>query len=80
MEENVTQFESTQKVITTQPKWKSKYFWIAVASLIGFILGNWGLYDAIGLTGETYQTLVNFILALPVALGIFNDSGNSKEW
>ena len=60
----------------TQSRWTSKAAWITVAALLGFLLGNYGLYNAIGLTNETYQTLVNLILAALSAFGIFNDPTN----
>ena len=59
-----------------QIRWESKGAWLAVAALIGFILGNYGLYDAIGLTNETYQTLVDLLFAVLINFGIFNDPTN----
>jgi len=59
--------------MVNQNRFMSKAAWVAVAALIGFILGNYGLYDAIGLTNDTYQTLVDLILAVLSAFGIFNN-------
>jgi len=56
-----------------QNRLTSKAAWIAIAAVIGFILGNYGLYDAIGLTNESYQLLVDLILAAIGAFGIWND-------
>ena len=56
-----------------QNRFVSKGAWIAVAALVGFVLGNYGLYDRIGLTNETYQTLVDLIFAVLTAFGIFNN-------
>jgi len=69
-----------EKTIVSQPKWKSKYFWAAIASLVAFILGNYGLYDYIGLTNETFRTLVDLIFVAITALGVWNDSGNAEEY
>jgi uncharacterized membrane protein len=60
----------------TQSRWKSKAAWVAVFALLGFFLGNYGLYDAIGLTNESYQMLVNLIFAVISAFGFFNDPTN----
>ena len=59
-----------------QSRFKSKAAWIAIAAVVGFILGNYGLYDAIGLTNESYQLLVDLILAAIGAFGIWNDPTN----
>lgn len=63
-----------------QSRLKSKAAWLAVASLLGFILGNYGLYDKIGLTNETYQTLVNLIFTVLAAFGIFNNPTDSEKF
>ena len=63
-----------------QNRLKSKVAWLAVASLIGFILGNYGLYDAIGLTNETYQQLVSMIFACLTAFGVFNNPTNKNDF
>lgn len=56
-----------------QNRFKSKAAWVAVFALIGFALGNWGMYDKIGLTNETWQTFVDLLLAALAAFGVFNN-------
>lgn len=56
-----------------QNRLKSKTLWVAVAALIAFLLGNYGLYEAIGLNEETFQELVNLILVVAISLGILNN-------
>jgi uncharacterized membrane protein len=63
-----------------QNRFLSKGAWVAVAALIGFILGNYGLYNKIGLTNESYQTLVNLIFAALTALGIFNNPTDGQNF
>lgn len=63
-----------------QNRLKSKAAWLAVASLLGFILGNYGLYDAIGLTNETYQTLVSLFFACLTAFGVFNNPTDKNNF
>jgi uncharacterized membrane protein len=72
--------EQNKITITSQPKWKSKYFWIGIGSIVAFVLGNWGLYDYIGLTDETFQKLLDLVFTTLGFLGVWNDSGNAKEW
>jgi len=63
-----------------QNRFRSKIAWIAVASLIGFILGNYGLYDAVGLTNETYQQLVNLLFACLTTFGVFNNPTDENNF
>lgn len=56
-----------------QSRWRSKAAWVAVAAIIGFVLGNWGLFDKIGLTEESWQQLVELVLAGLAAFGVFNN-------
>lgn len=56
-----------------QNRYTSKAAWIAIAALVGFLLGNYGLYDAIGLTDASYKTLVDLVLVVVGAFGIFNN-------
>jgi uncharacterized membrane protein len=60
-----------------QNRLRSKGAWIAIAALVGFLLGNYGLYDAIGLTNESYQMMVDLVLGVAVALGVFNNPTDS---
>jgi len=63
-----------------QNRFKSKYVWLAIFALVGFILQNWGIYDVIGLTNETYQQLVDLILGVLIALGIVNNPTDKQKW
>jgi hypothetical protein len=72
--------QSKEVTLKTQPKWKSKYFWLAMASLVAFILGNWGLYDKIGLTQESLQIGLDLVFAALTALGIWNDASDAQNW
>jgi uncharacterized membrane protein len=63
-----------------QNRLHSKVAWVAVAAVTGFILGNWGLYDAIGLTDATYQRFVDLILAALGAFGVFNNPTDAENF
>lgn len=56
-----------------QNRLKSKTLWLSIAALIAFILGNYGLYDVVGLNEESYQELVSLLLAVAIAFGIINN-------
>lgn len=63
-----------------QNRFKSKVAWIAIFALIGFLLGNYGLYNAIGLTEASYKALVDLIFAVLVALGVFNNPTDAEAF
>ena len=61
------------EVQASQSRWRSKPAWVAVFAILGFVLGNWGLFDRIGLTNETWEQLVELLLAGLAAFGVFNN-------
>lgn len=63
-----------------QNRLKSKAAWVAIFALLGFVLGNWGLFNVIGLTNETWQQLVELVLAALAAFGIFNNPTESDHF
>ena len=50
-----------------------------MVALIGFILGNFGLYQYIGLTNETFNEFSTLIFAVLVGLGIYNNPNDSTK-
>jgi len=65
---------------TMQSRLRSKYLWVAIFALVAFILGNYGLYDAIGMTNESFQTFVDMLLNIAVLVGIINNPTDSVNW
>ena len=61
-----------------QNRWLSKYMWAAYVALAVFILGNYGLYDVIGMDESSFKEFANLILIVITGLGIFN-SPTDKE-
>lgn len=59
-----------------QNRLQSKVLWVAIFAVVGFVLGNWGLYDKLGMTSESYKQLVDLLLAALAAFGIFNNPVN----
>ena len=56
-----------------QSRWKSKVLWTTVIALIVLVGGNYGLWDAIGMTSEVFQQAANLVLTIAVALGLVNN-------
>ena len=82
-EEIITQDEPVElveevKLVVTQSRWRSPYLWAAFVALVAFILGNWGIYDVIGLNDESFKRLADLVLAALTALGVYN-SPTDKE-
>ena len=72
--------EEENPINSKQNRWRSKYLWISVASVVAFILGNWGIYEKVGLTNESFQNLVNLILSALATMGIINNPTDKKNW
>lgn len=72
--------ENKELTLKTQPKWKSKYFWAALGSLVLLILGNWGLFEVVGLTSDAAKAIIDAALVAATALGVFNDSSDATNW
>ena len=63
-----------------QNRLKSKAAWLAIFALLGFVFGNWGLFEAVGLTDDTWQKLVELVLAALAAFGVFNNPTESEHF
>lgn len=63
-----------------QNRLKSKVLWLAMFALVGFILGNWGLFELLGLTSETFNTLTELVLAVLIGLGVVNNPTDQAKW
>ena len=61
------------EVQASQSRWRSKPAWVAVFAILGFVLGNWGGFELVGLTNETWEQLVELLLAGLAAFGVFNN-------
>lgn len=54
-------------------KFKNYGLWVSIFSLIGLILQNFGLLDSMGITNDTYQNIVQAVLAVLTAAGIISN-------
>jgi uncharacterized membrane protein (DUF373 family) len=62
-----------------QKKYQSPILWAAMVALIGFVLGNFGLYQYIGLTDTTFKTLADLVFVVLIGLGIYNNPTDSTK-
>ncbi|MGD9152457.1 MAG: hypothetical protein PVG30_02210 [Gammaproteobacteria bacterium] len=60
----------------TQNRLKSKVLRGALASALLLLLGEWGLYEAIGIKQEVIRHTIDFILLCLTAFGIINSPDN----
>ena len=63
-----------------QNRWKSKIVWTTLVALIVLIGGNYGLWDAIGMTSETFQTAADLVMTILIAVGIINNPTDSVKF
>ena len=64
----------------TQSRWKSKVVWASIFATILTLLGNLGLYEAIGITQEPFQHVIDAVLALLVAFGVLNNPTDPQHF
>jgi uncharacterized membrane protein len=64
----------------TQSRWKSKVLWTTLIALIVLVGGNYGLWDAIGMTSETFQAAADLILAAAITLGLINNPSDAEKY
>lgn len=69
-----------QKTIVAQPKYRSLYFWTGIVSLVMMLMGNFGLYERIGISEGFIRDFTNALLTFLASVGVFNDSGNATQW
>lgn len=65
--------------MNTQSRWKSSILWTTIVAVILLLGSNYGLWDVIGMTSDTFQTLANLVLTALVALGIVNNPSDSEK-
>jgi len=70
--------ENNQPV--TQSRWRSPVVWTSIFAILAFVLGNWGLYDVIGITEAGMAQLFNLVLAAMISIGILNNPTDKTGW
>ncbi len=61
-----------------QSRWKSWVVWTSVAAILLIILGHHWLYGVIGISEGIWRYVADGVLAIIVAIGIFNNPTNSE--
>lgn len=83
LEKQVAELEqimSQTRIIETQPKWKSKVFWISVLPIV-FLLGDtYGIWDVIGMPKTSFAQLLTSIGSLLTVLGVWNSPDKKTEF
>lgn len=64
----------------TQERLRSKVLWLGVISLVMLVMGNYGLYDAIGMTSDTFKAMADLVLGIFVTLGVVNNPKDGENW
>ena len=72
--------EIENNITTKQSRWRSPVVWTAIFAVLAFILGNWGLYDVIGITEAGLAQLFNLVLAALISIGILNNPTDKIGW
>jgi uncharacterized membrane protein len=60
-----------------QDRLKSPVLWMGIASIVILLMGNYGLWDAIGMSEPIFRQLVDLILVVLAGFGIVNDPTNA---
>lgn len=59
--------------VCTQPRYRSVAAWASLFALVGLLLGTFGIYEKIGLSGTQFEKIVDTALSCLVAFGILNN-------
>lgn len=59
-------------------KFKNKFLWVSIASLILLILSNSGILNKIGISEMSVKIITDSILSILVLLGILNNPDEKK--
>lgn len=63
-----------------QNRFKSKALWLSVTALIAFVLGQYGLYDAIGMDATAFKIFVDLVLVVAISFGIVNNPTDKENF
>lgn len=63
-----------------QNRFKSKVLWVTLTSALLLLLGEWGLYEVIGIKQELIQKTIDFILLCLTSFGIINSPTNKNSF
>ncbi len=61
-----------------QSRWKSWVVWVSIAAILLIILGSHWLYGVLGISQGIWRYVADAVLAIIVAVGIFNNPTNAE--
>ena len=62
-----------------QSRWKSPVLWAAIVAQIIVIFSACGLWDAIGITSDTFKAVATAVLQIFVIVGVINNPENPQS-
>lgn len=62
-----------------QERLKSKVLWIGLTSALLLLLGEWGLYETIGIKQELFQHTIDFVLLVLTGFGVINNPTDKEN-
>jgi uncharacterized membrane protein len=65
--------ENKNFTVETQPRWKSWALWCSVLGAVGLVLQATGALEAMGLTSESWNSVVTALGTILTAFGIVNN-------
>lgn len=69
-----------RETLIVQSRWKSKVVWASILATMLTLLGNLGLYEALGIEKEPLQHMIDAVLALLVAFGVLNNPTDAEHF
>ncbi len=63
-----------------QSRWKSKVVWASILATALTLLGNLGLYEALGIEKEPLQHIIDAALTMLVAFGVLNNPTDAEHF
>lgn len=63
-----------------QSRFRSKAAWASLLALLGLLLGTFGVYEILGISGTKYEKISEMLLSTMVAFGILNNPTNKNSF
>lgn len=63
-----------------QSRFRSKAAWASLLALLGLLLGTFGVYEVLGISGTQYEKISEMLLSTMVAFGILNNPTDKNSF
>lgn len=63
-----------------QSRFRSKAAWASLFALLGLLLGTFGVYEVLGISGTQYEKISEMLLSTMVAFGILNNPTDKSSF